>query len=280
MSHARFMHCARKLYCEPWAITPAMHAQISDIFQRHVAGQSIDFEQPEDDVDPTDYDVIDGVAVLPIKGVISKDISDMERMSGAVDVEDVDAMLRSAMSRGDVDAIVLRVNSPGGSVDGVPELADAVAAASQIVPVFAYADGLMASAAYYIAAGATAIYASRSAEVGSIGVYIALLDQSAAYAQQGYKRDIIKSSDTPMKAAGYPGTSLTPEQRAVWQSQVDFLYGEFSGFVRAHRSVQDIALDGRTFLAPFAAEAGLVDSVASLQDAIRDAGEMGRKRKS
>lgn len=272
--HIRFINCARKLYCEPWCILPAMHARLCEIFEAHRTGtpQAGMFDAPGKAEDPRAYEVNDGVAIIPISGVISKEISSMERMSGAVDVDDIGAMLAGAVDRADVDAIVMRVNSPGGSVAGVPELAELVSVAAQAKPVVAYADGLMASAAYYIAAGATTISAGKSAEVGSIGVYLALLDESAAYAMAGYKREIIKSADTPHKAAGYPGTSLTDEQRAELQARVDYLYAEFRGHVAGSRvAVADNAMQGQTFIGQQAVAAGLVDSITTFRRAIADA---------
>lgn len=272
MSHARFIHCARKLYCEPWAILPEMHARIVQIFERRVAGMPNDFDMPEDDnEDARAFDVIDGVGVLPIRGVISKEISALERMSGAVDLDDTEAMLREAMVRDDVRAIVLRVNSPGGTVSGVPEMADQIVEVAAAKPVIAFADGLMASAAYWLAAGATAIYAAKSAEVGSIGVYIAMLDQTRAYEMQGFRREVIKSSETPHKAAGYPGTSLTDDQRRQMQSQVDYLYDQFSGFVSGRRQAPSDSMRGQTFFGQRAVDAGLVDSVSTMEQAIEDA---------
>lgn len=276
MSHIRFANCARKLYCEPWAILPQMHARIVEIFQKRLDGMPSDFEMPDCECeDARAFDVIDGVAIIPIKGVISKEISDMERMSGAVDLEDTEAMLSEALVRDDVQAIVLRINSPGGTISGVPEMADLIAQATQKKAVVAFADGLMASAAYWLACGASAIYAGKSSEVGSIGVYIAMLDESKAYEMAGEKRELIKSSDTPYKAAGYPGTSLTPDQRKQLQEQVDYLFGQFSSAITASRAVSSDAMQGQTFFGDQAVSVGLVDSVSTIAQAIQDAKRIG-----
>lgn len=283
MSHIRFANCARKLYCEPWAILPEMHARIVDIFEKRMAGVPNPFEPDEDDSadDARAFDVIDGAAIIPIKGVISKDISNLERMSGAVDLEDTEAMIREALVRGDVESIVLRVNSPGGTVAGVPEVADVIAEANERKPVLAYADGLMASAAYWLASSAGAIYASKSAEVGSVGVYVALLDQSRAYEMAGVRREIIKSSETPYKAAGYPGTALNEDQRKQMQEQVDYLYGQFVGAINARRSVPADSMRGQTFFGERAVSAGLVDSITTMSAAIADSKRLpGARRKS
>lgn len=274
----KFERCLRRVWCEPWLILPTMHMTISGILARHYAGDGIEIDDLFDAPDAA-MTVADGVATIPIRGVISKDISKMERMSGAVDVREIETMLMAAASDVTVDAILLDVDSPGGTIQGVPELAARVAEVNNTKPVIAYTDGLMASAAYWISAGASAIYASESATVGSIGVYIALLDSSRAYELHGYKTDLIKSKDSPLKAAGLPGTSLTDEQRSDLQASVDYLYGQFSGFVAKRRGVSPDAMRGQTMFGAQAVGVGLVDSVASLADAVRSAKLEGMMRK-
>lgn len=270
--YTRFEKVARRLYCENWAILPRMHAVISDIFQKHVtrtiSAQEIElFGEKEELV----MSVVDGVAVIPVHGVISKGINAMDRMSGATDVDEIGAMLKAAMADESVSAVVLDVDSPGGSVSGVPELAAAVAELSKHKPVIAATESLMASAAYWISAGARAIYATPSAEVGSIGVYLPILDESGAYAAAGYKMEVLRSAETPLKGAGIPGTALTPEQRADLQAGVDYLFSMFSGFVKSHRRVDSEAMRGQTLFGNQAKAAGLVDSIGGLAEAIRDA---------
>lgn len=260
----------RRVWCEPWLILPSMHQTISAILARHYAGDGLElddlFEAPD-----ADMTIVDGVATIPVKGVISKDISKMERMSGAVDVRDVSALLDAAANDPTVSAVVLDVDSPGGTVQGVPELAARVAEVNKSKPIIAYTDGLMASAAYWISAGASAIYASESATIGSIGVYLALMDSSRAHELHGYKVELIKSEGSPLKAAGMPGTSLSDEQRADLQASVDYLYGQFSGFVKANRKTPDESMRGQTFFGSQSIGAGLVDSVSSIERAKADA---------
>jgi ClpP class serine protease len=108
---------------------------------------------------------------------------------------------------------------------------------------------------------------------------MAMLDEARAYANAGVSGDVIKSEGSPLKGAGIPGTSLTPEQRANFQSQVDYLYNRFSGAVKTSRKrVADEALKGSTFYGSEAKRVGLIDSVASLETAIRDAAAMAKIR--
>jgi ClpP class serine protease len=100
-------------------------------------------------------------------------------------------------------------------VAGTPELAAAVASLNEDKPVYAFSSGLMASAAYWIASQARAIYATPSAQVGSIGVVQAVVDDSGALDRDGIKVEVF--SVGKYKAMGAPGTSLTDDQRDLMQ---------------------------------------------------------------
>ena len=268
----KFERVARKLWCEPWLILPRMHQVITGVFENHlnIRQQQPGVEELFEKVEAPIFEVRDGVAVIPVKGVISREISQMERISGACDVCDVEEMVELAESDASVKAVVFDVDSPGGGVEGVEELAEKIASMKK--PSIAHTSGMMASAAYWIGSAADLIYSSASATVGSIGVYLPILDESRAYEQAGVYVDLIKSKKTPHKGAGFPGTSLTEDQRADFQSGVDYLYERFSGSVKANRKQAKIeAMDGRTFFGSQAGEFGLVDAVASLDKAINDA---------
>jgi len=160
-------------------------------------------------------------------------------------------------------------------VTGTEEAGARVRSASK--PVIASVSGMAASAAYWLASQALAVYSTESAQTGSIGVYMALLDSTAAYAREGYRVDLIKSEGSPLKAAGLPGIPLSDEQRANLQAQVDYLYSRFTAAVgRARRALSADATKGGTFYGTAAKAAGLVDSVADLSTAIRDARAIAR----
>lgn len=276
----RFERSLRRVYCEPWLILPTMHRTISSVLQRHVAGEVPDFAKEMMDEDEDEGMTIDdGVARISVRGVISKDISNMERMSGAVDIRDIEKLINTAAADPTVRAIILDVDSPGGTVQGVPELAARIAEVNNTKPIVAYTDGLMASAAYWLSSGAEVILASASSTVGSIGVYLAMLDESRAYELAGYKVDVIKSDQSPLKAAGIPGTALTEAQRAELQASVDYLYGLFSGHISEHRaSVGRAAMQGQTFFGAQAVSAKLVDYVADFGGAQKTAISLAKQR--
>ena len=275
-----FPRVYHKLMAEPWLVMPAVHASLRAVVDRHATGLADLFQQ--DDEDQCDKpSVEDGVGIVPLTGIISKDISDMEKSCGGVDLRDFMEHIIGMQDDPAVEAVVIDIESPGGTVSGVPEAADMVAQVAKEKPVIAYTDGLMASAAYWIGSGATLLYASPSALVGSIGVYSAYLDETRAYEAEGVKVELIKAEGSPLKGAGVPGTALTADQRAELQAQADHLYAMFSNFVRAHRvGVVPSAMNGGTHFANKALGVGLVDKLSTLEGAIYDARRYAAARRS
>ena len=109
---------------------------------------------------------------------------------GATDMNQVTAAIGEAVERGDVDALFLDIDSPGGTVNGTPELAQAVADAAKRKTLYAFSAGQMSSAAYWIASQADAIYATPSARVGSIGVLLPFIDSTEKLRNQGLKVEV------------------------------------------------------------------------------------------
>ena len=124
----------------------------------------------------------------------------------------------------------------------------------------------MASAAYYLAAGADAIFASPSASVGSIGVYIPWMDTSAAYERAGYKPDPITNTGGDLKAIGFGG-KLTAEQRAHLQEEVDEDFDNFKAHIANYRAVPDSAMRGQVMSGRKALESNLVDRIGERDQA-------------
>lgn len=250
----------------PWAIRPETMA---GMLEKLVAKDMIDemLGLTDEDVMP-DVEVDDGVAVLPINGVIGNKLPKYaQAYFGMVSIDVVSDAFDELDADGNVSAIVIDIDSPGGVVSGVPEFAEIIANASK--PVIAYTSGMMCSAAYWIGAGAQAIYASKSANVGSIGVYLPIVMLKKYYERMGIEVDLIKAGR--FKGAGYPGTELTEEQRDDLQSGVDYLYRLFSGFVGGRRNLDSETMQGQDFFAEQAIELNLIDSIATIDKAIEDA---------
>ncbi|MDY0013879.1 MAG: signal peptide peptidase SppA [Rhodocyclaceae bacterium] len=270
----------------PWAITPEMLGEIQSIYGRHLRGDKIDLASLSAatgiafDNQPKGYRVEDGVAVLPIDGVIAKRMNLFTKISGGTSSELVGRDFQAALADRAVQAIVLAIDSPGGTVDGTPELADLIFQARGQKPIVAVTDGMMASAAYWIGSAADQVFISSEVAVtGSIGVVTKHVDLSAAEAKQGIKTTEIFAGRYKRIASQYG--PLSAEGLAYIQEAVDHAYSVFVEAVARNRgaTVEDVLnrmADGRTFNGSQAVEAGLVDGVATLTAAIDRARALAR----
>lgn len=255
-----------------WAITPdALNALVSDLPQL-VAGAVPESRTNDDLATPTEapYSMEGSVAVIQIKGALAKNGLSFWGFQLLASMREIGVALRQAAADPSVRAIMLDVESPGGTVDGTEELAAAVVAAGQSKPLYAYADGLMASAAYWAACGAREIAAPATAQVGSVGVVLMHREVSRALDNAGVKVNIIAAGH--YKAAGNMAEPLSEEMRAYIQSGVDDIYDMFLSAVEVGRGVnREKALtmaDGKIFLAGAAQTLGLIDRVCSRADFI------------
>jgi len=231
------------LHYQPWLITPESHASMLRALSRTELFRD-DTPQPT----PPDLLTVDGgVGVVTIHGALMKRPDFFARLFlDATDIEEVAAALEAVRDREDVQAVFLDVDSPGGTVNGTPELAALVAAVSKAKYTYAFTDGQMCSAAYWIASQADAIFATPSARVGSIGVLMPMLDESKAFEQAGLKVELFAAGK--FKSIGVAGTALTDEQRAWLQAQIDETYADFKAAVLARgRRITPDVMEGQCF---------------------------------
>lgn len=212
--------------------------------------------------------VEDGIGVVAIEGPILRKPDLFARIFfGATSSQDIGEAIREAAGRDDIKAVFLHIDSPGGTVAGTPELANAVAALDKKKPVYAFSSGLMCSAAYWVASQARAIYATPSAQVGSIGVVQAVIDNSAALDKAGIKVEVF--SVGKYKAMGAPGTPLTDDQRELISSNLAEIAGEFHAAVLAKgRAIPAEAMEGQTFSGKQAQRQNLAGMVADRSEAM------------
>ena len=177
-----------------------------------------------------------------------------------------------------VKALVLRVNSPGGTVTTSDAMYELLMRFRQRTkkPVVASCQEVCASGAYYVSCASDKIVAQPTTVVGSIGVIFNTFEFSGTMAKIGASSEAIKSG--PLKDMGSPFKPLTDPERRVMQGIVDEYYGRFLEVLREHRTIKDeptfkIATDGRVFSGRRAKEIGLVDENGLLEDAI----ELARK---
>lgn len=210
------------------------------------------------------YDLADGIATISIDGPMMKGSS---KYGGTSTVDMRDA-IRKAVKDEAVKAIILHVDSPGGTVAGTSELAADVRAANAAKPVFTHVEDLCASAAYWVASQTRNIQATATSEIGSIGVVMQLADTSGAYEKEGIQVHTLSTG--AFKGAGFDGAPVTAEHLAYFQSRLDDLYGHFLNAVKSGRgmSIENVrsAADGKVFGAEKAKEMGLIDGVGSIDD--------------
>ena len=168
--------------------------------------------------------------------------------------------------------LFIEIDSPGGSVYDSDKIYQAIMEYTEKTgrPVVASCLSSMCSGAYYIACAADKIYAERTADVGSIGVYIEMMDVSELIGKLGVKVDYIRSSDN--KAMGNMYNAMTEEQRAIFQSVVDEHYERFLDIVQKARGYDRETLrkiaDGRAYTATQGLENGLIDGIIEYDDAL------------
>ncbi len=216
----------------------------------------------------------DGLATIDISGPMAKYGSSVQSLLGGASTLMTQQALRQASRDGAVNAIVMRIDSPGGTFAGSGDLAEAVATADKKKPTYAYIEDLGASAAYRVAARARKVYANADAQIGSIGTFAVMEDTSGAYAKEGIKVHVVSTG--PHKGTGVEGTSITDAHLEETQRRVDALNEQFLNDVSTGRKMPmdkvRMLADGRVHLAAAAKDFGLIDTVASWEQATREIG--------
>jgi signal peptide peptidase SppA len=261
----------------PWAIVPEKYNEIREIYFTHLRGEKIDIKEIEAEVGrglkrrEQGYEILDGVAVIPINGVMAKKMNLFSEISGGASTQLIERDFKGALSDHRVKSILLDIDSPGGTVDGTQELANLIYQSRGKKPIAAFTDGMMASAAYWIGSAADEIFISGdTAQVGSIGVVAAHVDISKAEQNQGIKTTEIVAGKYKRIASRY--CPLSEEGKATLQEMVDYIYGVFVDDVAKFRGVSEgqalRMADGKVFIGKQALKAGLVDGVSSFSDVI------------
>ena len=212
----------------------------------------------------------DGIAVIDLNGPLTKYPTSFQALFGGTAMIRVREALRAAVRDPDVLGIMLRIDSPGGTVAGGAELAADIRKAAARKPLYAFADDLAASGALLALAQARKAYGSAGAQIGSIGVYMVIEDSSQQYQQDGVKVHVVSSA--PLKGIGVDGTEVTAPMIAEWQRRVADLADWFVSEVATGRrqpveAIQKLAT-GQSWVAEKARELGLIDGVMTFDEAL------------
>lgn len=209
-----------------------------------------------------------GLAVIELRGTLMKHVSSF---SGGTSTALARRKLRAAAADDQVGGIMLLIDSPGGTVAGMDDLAADIAAAAKKKPLHAYIEDLGASAAYWAASQALRISCGPGAISGAIGVFNVVHDMKGAADKEGVKVHVVKFG--AFKGSGIPGTEVTEDQLAQYQTLVDAYGEDFVSAVSKGRKLpiaktRELA-DGRVHKGKAAMELGLVDAIESFDEAMR-----------
>jgi len=260
------------LYARPWYILPQVHIELGRLYQSYLRGEfggvaaldiggppGLDDDDEDDDLPP--YDLYSGgrLVVLGVQGVIGKRVPDMPCGPAVADLAKLDRALEK-FGPG-ADTIVLDMDTPGGSALGLEETAARLRALREAgTRIVAYTDTECCSAGYYLACEADQILAAPSAILGSIGTYIAAVDNSRQWELAGLELKLFR--DGAIKGIGLDGKRWNPEEESFLQGLVDDASQSFKGLVRERRpGVTDADMQGQWWPAA-SAPAALCDGLA------------------
>lgn len=272
MKYARILMA---LASEPWAIQPEKLEAIIDFLALQASGEKLSAEQIEARIAPQTAAAVarkeGSVAILPLRGVIANRVNLLAEISGGTSCEGFGRAFASAINDDQVKAVILDVDSPGGTVQGTEELSAQIFAARGSKPIVAHVNATMASAAYWIGSAADEVVVTPTGWVGSIGVMTAHEDVSAALEKLGVKRTLFTSSPHKGEQSGH--LPLSDEARQHIQGQVNTMGAMFVDRVAANRGVATSLVRetygmGRMVLARQAVADGMADRVATLEETV------------
>jgi len=219
----------------------------------------------------------DAIAVIPLYGIIQQANSSHSWERGS---EQTAKLIKKMAEKKEVKAILLDINSPGGSVGAVQEIYSAILRARRETkkPFVARFGEVSASGGYYVASACDLIIAHPGTITGSIGVIFSVSDFNGLMKKVGMKNEAIKSGK--FKDIGSPMREMTKEERVLLQALIDDAYSQFVTVVSDGRKMAvekvKILADGRIYSGQQALAAGLVDKLGDLQDAKDATGELAK----
>lgn len=261
----------------PWAVLPSTLAAISQFMRRGVSAELV----AEHAKDPAPMAAVRGartagggagVAILSLRGLITPRSSFLSLLfGGGGGLESFRATFREALADDDIAAILLDIDSPGGSASLVQETAAEIRDARGTKPIVAIANTLAASAAYWLATQADELVVSPSGFVGSVGTYALHEDWSSFNEQFGVDPTYVFAGR--FKIEGNENEPLSETARVAWQDTVDQFQAKFVTDVAVGRGVDEQTVlddygEGRVLTADDALEAGMVDRVEPFEDTL------------
>jgi signal peptide peptidase SppA len=212
----------------------------------------------------------DGVAIIPIHGLLTKRSELFDSFFGTVSYEEIHELISSAIEDASINSILLDIDSPGGEVSGLFDLVDFIYESRNLKPIYAIANDHAFSAAYAIASAASKIFVNRTSGVGSIGVIATHVDISEMDKKEGIKYTTIFAGDKKNDLS--PHEPLSDEAISDLQKEVDRLYGMFVAVVARNRNISTAQVKATQAALYFGADAlslGLADEVSDFRKCLQ-----------
>lgn len=221
------------------------------------------------------------VVTVPLHGYISHKATIWSAMGIETSSETFGQWLEALVGNADVGAIVIDIDSPGGTVLGATGVTDKIFSMRGTKPIIAVVNDMMASAAYFIGSAADEIVSDPDALTGSIGTILVHMDWSQFLENEGIKPTIIKAGN--FKAEGNPYEELTDDAKENFQNEINAYYENFVASVARNRGITVAKVkstfgQGRVLRAEPAKSVGMIDRIATLENVINDL--LGGKGKS
>ncbi|OAT41366.1 head-tail preconnector protein [Hafnia paralvei ATCC 29927] len=272
-------HLAQRLFNTPLALHPrkaeVVMAALTDRFGLTRIQSMSDWDDDDDSFTrqarDTGYDVVEGVAIIPIQGTLVQKLGTLRPYSGMTGYDGIRACFLRAMNDSEVTAICLDIDSPGGEVAGCFDLVDEIYASRGSKPIWAILSESAYSAAYALASAADKIIVPRTGGVGSVGVIVMHVDWSQKIKSEGLQVTIITYGDR--KAESNPYEPLSDAARKAIQSDIDEMGRLFVSTVSRNRGIAEKTIrdtEAACFLGADGVQLGLADKVASPDSAFRD----------
>lgn len=255
----------------PWAMTEDGIQLLCEIASRthEISPEAIEAMKARRVAGGDSLAIRDGVGIISARGPMFRYADMFSAISGAATYEGIASDLGLAEHNPAIRAVIMSIDSPGGEVNGLSELAQAVRKLSAKKPVYAYVGGMGASAGYWLASSTLAVYANELSIVGSIGVRMGMTDSSERDAKSGVKRYEFISSQSPDKASD----PTSDEGRAKIQRTVDAMGAVFVKAVAEFRGVSEQEVlskfgRGGVEVGADAVAAGMIDGLMSFEDLV------------
>lgn len=274
---------AARVFGVPLAVHPMKGKVIAEALMARMGATTLKISGPaamEDDdwsdsdmseaSDGGEYDLVEGVAIIPVEGTLVHKSSSLRPYSGMLGYNAIATNFMLALSDPAVRAIVLSCDSPGGEVAGCFDLVDLIHANRGQKPVWSILDDMAFSAAYAVASAADRIVVPRTGGTGSVGVIAMHTDYSRWLKGTGINVTIFQYGDR--KADGNEAIPLSPEARERFQAEIDEMGELFVSTVARNRNMSAAAVrktQATTYMGAHGVDVGFADAVMAPDEAFR-----------